>query len=137
MRPRSRTGLKDHLIAKGAHPGELVGAGLLIAPEDGGAPYDRYRDRIIFPITDGRGRIVSFGGRALDPQAKAKYLNGPETALFHKGSTLYGLPEARKLLHAGFSGAEEAALVVVEGYMDAIACPARRDRLRSRHWAQP
>ncbi len=120
--PASRTGLKDHLIAKGAHPGELVEAGLLIAPEDGGAPYDRYRDRIIFPITDGRGRIVSFGGRALDPQAKAKYLNGPETALFHKGSTLYGLPEARKLLHTGSSGSEEAALVVVEGYMDAIAC---------------
>ncbi len=120
--PAGRTGLKDHLVAKGAHPGELVEAGLLIQPEDGGAPYDRYRDRIIFPITDGRGRIVSFGGRALDPQAKAKYLNGPETALFHKGSTLYGLPEARKLLHTGSSGSEEAALVVVEGYMDAIAC---------------
>ncbi len=120
--PAARTGLKDHLVAKGAHPGELVEAGLLIAPEDGGAPYDRFRDRIIFPITDGRGRIVSFGGRALDPAAKAKYLNGPETALFHKGSTLYGLPEARKLLHTGSSGAQETALVVVEGYMDAIAC---------------
>ena len=98
--PRSRNGLKDQLIAKGAKPGELVEAGLLIAPEDGvGAPYDRFRDRIMFPITDGRGRIVSFGGRALDPQARAKYLNGPETPLFHKGSTLYLLPEARKLLH--------------------------------------
>ncbi len=118
--PGARTALKDHLIAKGAHPGELVEAGLLIAPEDGtGAPYDRFRDRIIFPITDGRGRIVSFGGRALDPQARAKYLNGPETPLFHKGSTLYLLPEARKLLHTGGEG---AALVVVEGYMDAIAC---------------
>ena len=120
--PASRTGLKDYLIAKGAHPGELVEAGLLIAPEDGGAPYDRFRDRIIFPITDGRGRIISFGGRALDPEARAKYLNGPETALFHKGSTLYGLPEARKLLHTALPGANEAALVVVEGYMDVIAC---------------
>ena len=119
----SRTALKDHLIAKGATPGDLVETGLLIAPEDGGAPYDRFRDRIMFPITDGRGRIVSFGGRALDPQARAKYLNGPETALFHKGSTLYGLPEARRLLHTSAGpGGEDAALVVVEGYMDAIAC---------------
>ena len=119
--PGERNALKDHLIAKGARPGELVEAGLLIAPEDGvGAPYDRFRDRIIFPITDGRGRIVSFGGRALDPQARAKYLNGPETPLFHKGSTLYLLPEARRLLHT--PGGDDAALVVVEGYMDAIAC---------------
>lgn len=117
--PANRTGLKDHLIAKGAQPRDLVEAGLLIAPEDGGAPYDRFRDRIMFPIEDARGRIVSFGGRAMDPEAKAKYLNGPETSLFHKGATLYGLPEARKLLHLGGAG---AALYVVEGYMDAIAC---------------
>ena len=69
--PSGRTGLKDYLISKGAHPGELVDAGLLIAPEDGGAPYDRFRDRIIFPIADGRGRVVSFGGRAMDPEARA------------------------------------------------------------------
>ena len=117
--PVGRTALKDYLIAKGAHPQGLVEAGLLIAPEDGGAPYDRFRERIIFPIADGRGRIVSFGGRALDPQARAKYLNGPESPLFHKSRTLYGLAEARKLLHAGGEG---AALVVVEGYMDVIAC---------------
>jgi DNA primase len=117
--PVGRTALKDYLIAKGAKPAELIEAGLLIAPEDGGAPYDRFRDRIIFPISDGRGRIVSFGGRAMDPQARAKYLNGPDTALFDKGRLLYGLPEARKLLHAG---GEDGALVVVEGYMDVIAC---------------
>ena len=117
--PADRTRLKDHLIQKGAKPSELVEAGLLIAPEDGGAPYDRFRERIIFPIADARGRAVSFGGRALDPAAKAKYLNGPETTLFHKGRVLYGMPEARKLLHAGGEG---AALVVVEGYMDVIAC---------------
>lgn len=117
--PSGRTALKDYLVAKGAKPGELVEAGLLIAPEDGGAPYDRFRDRIIFPIADARGRIVSFGGRAMDPQARAKYLNGPETSLFHKGNLVYGLPEARKLLH---SGGDDAPLVVVEGYMDVIAC---------------
>jgi DNA primase len=118
--PGGRTALKDYLVAKGAHPGALVETGLLIAPEDGnGAPYDRFRERIIFPITDARGRVVSFGGRALDPQARAKYLNGPETSLFHKGSMLYGLAEARKLLAAANDG---ASVVVVEGYMDAIAC---------------
>lgn len=126
--PAGRTGLKDHLVAKGARPAELVEAGLLIQPDDGSAPYDRFRDRIIFPIADARGRVVSFGGRALDPQARAKYLNGPETPVFHKGAVLYGLHEARRLLHAaearGAKGAGEGAppLVVVEGYMDVIAC---------------
>jgi DNA primase len=119
--PPGRTALKDYLVAKGARPQALVEAGLLIAPEDGGAPYDRFRDRIIFPITDARGRIVSFGGRAMDPQARAKYLNGPETAVFHKGANLYGLFEARKLLAAAQSG-EDPPLAVVEGYMDVIAC---------------
>ena len=119
--PGGRTALKDYLIAKGAHPGELVETGMLIAPEDGGAPYDRFRDRIIFPITDARGRVVSFGGRAMDPQARAKYLNGPETSLFHKGNLLYGLAESRKILAAAPSG-ETPPLAVVEGYMDAIAC---------------
>ncbi|MBI5938852.1 MAG: DNA primase [Caulobacterales bacterium] len=122
--PSGRTALKDYLIAKGARPAELVETGLLIAPEDGGAPYDRFRDRIIFPIADQRGRTVSFGGRAMDPQARAKYLNGPETSVFSKGRLLYGLPEARRLLHAGPPSVdgEDAALVVVEGYMDVIAC---------------
>jgi DNA primase len=121
LAPKGRTGLKDYLVAKGAMPGDLVEAGLLIAPDDGGAPYDRFRDRIIFPITDARGRIVSFGGRALDPNAKAKYLNGPDTALFDKGRTLYGLFEARKILHSA-PASEQGDLVVVEGYMDVIAC---------------
>ncbi len=119
--PPGRSALKDYLIAKGARPGELVEAGLLIAPEDGGAPYDRFRDRIIFPIADQRGRVVSFGGRAMDPQARAKYLNGPETTIFHKGHNLYGLHEARKILAAASAG-ESPPLLVVEGYMDVIAC---------------
>ncbi len=117
--PTGRTALKDYLIAKGASAPDLVAAGLLIAPEDGGSPYDRFRDRIIFPIADGRGRIVSFGGRAMRADTRAKYLNGPDTELFDKGTVLYGLFEARRLLHAGGEG---AALVVVEGYMDVIAC---------------
>jgi DNA primase len=118
--PSSRTALKDYLVTKGAQPGALVEAGLLIAPEEGGgSPYDRFRDRIIFPIADARGRVISFGGRAMDPEARAKYLNGPETGLFHKGSTLYGLGEARRLQSAGGQG---TSVVVVEGYMDAIAC---------------
>jgi len=122
--PNNRTGLKDYLIAKGAKPGDLVDAGVLISPEDGGQPYDRFRDRIIFPITDSRGKVVSFGGRAMDPNARAKYLNGPETGLFHKSRVLYGLFEARKILHANQSAAPNARtpMVVVEGYMDVIAC---------------
>jgi DNA primase len=120
--PPGRTALKDYLVAKGARPGELVETGLLIAPEDGGAPYDRFRDRIIFPIGDSRGRVVSFGGRAMDPQARAKYLNGPETSIFHKGHQLYGLAEARKIIAAAPAGGETPPLAVVEGYMDAIAC---------------
>lgn len=119
--PSGRTALKDYLVTKGARPAELVEAGLLIAPEDGGAPYDRFRDRIIFPILDARGRVVSFGGRAMDPNARAKYLNGPETVVFHKGNNLYGLSEARKILAAAPTG-DEPPLVVVEGYMDVIAC---------------
>lgn len=119
--PAGRTALKDYLVTKGARPAELVESGLLIAPESGGAPYDRFRDRIIFPITDGRGRVISFGGRAMDPQERAKYLNGPESPLFHKGANLYGLPEARRIL-GGALPSEAPPLVVVEGYMDAIAC---------------
>lgn len=117
--PAERTRLKDALVQRGARPTELVEAGLLIAPEGGGAPYDRFRDRIMFPITDGKGRIVSFGGRALNSEERAKYLNGPETELFHKGRMLYGLAEARRLLGAAEQGAN---LVVVEGYMDVLAC---------------
>ncbi|RZJ81569.1 MAG: DNA primase, partial [Brevundimonas sp.] len=119
--PANRSALKDYLVAKGARPGELVDTGLLIAPEDGGAPYDRFRNRIMFPISDPRGRMVSFGGRALDAEAKAKYLNGPDTPLFDKGRNLYGIAEARKILATAASDAE-APLAVVEGYMDVIAC---------------
>ena len=120
--PPGRTALKDYLVAKGAQASDLATAGLLVAPEDGASSFDRFRDRIIFPIADGRGRVVSFGGRAMDANVPAKYLNGPDSPLFDKGHTLYGLVEARRLLHAGGAGGADAALVVVEGYMDVIAC---------------
>ena len=120
--PRARSGLKDHLVAKGARPADLIEAGLLIAPQNGSAPYDRFRDRIVFPIADARGRVVSFGGRALDPEGRPKYLNGPESPLFHKSAVLYGLHEARRLLHAAETAGDATGLVVVEGYMDVIAC---------------
>ncbi|GAA0644230.1 DNA primase [Brevundimonas lenta] len=118
--PNDREGLKQALVQRGAKPGELVEAGLLIAPESGGQPYDRFRDRLMFPILDARGRIVSFGGRAMNPDDRAKYLNGPESPLFHKGATLYGLPEARRIL--GAESKSDQSIVVVEGYMDVIAC---------------
>jgi DNA primase len=97
---------------------EAIAAGLLIKPEDGGAPYDRFRGRLMFPIRDVRGRCIAFGGRALDPNAQAKYLNSPETELFHKGRTLYNHGPAREA--AGRAG----SLIVAEGYMDVIALAA-------------
>ncbi|MGZ3304968.1 MAG: DNA primase [Asticcacaulis sp.] len=120
--PRERTALKDALVQKGAKVSELVECGLLIEVE-GQAPYDRFRDRLIFPIEDRGGHVVSFGGRALNPDEKAKYLNGPETPLFHKGHMLFGLPRALKILGAQ---EEHADLVVVEGYMDVLACQRAR-----------
>jgi DNA primase len=118
--PNDREGLKAALVQRGAKPGELVEAGMLISPEGGGQPYDRFRDRLMFPILDARGRIVSFGGRAMNPDDRAKYLNGPESPLFHKGATLYGLPEARRIL--GAESKSDQSIIVVVGYMDVIAC---------------
>ena len=117
--PEVRTGLKDFLVNKGARPDELVTAGLLIAPEDGGAAFDRFRGRVMFPIHDPRGRLVAFGGRALAKDARAKYLNSPETPLFHKSHVLYRYPEARTAASDPKTGIR--GLVVAEGYMDVIA----------------
>ena len=92
--------------------------GLIIQREEGQAregeqPYDRFRDRIMFPIRDARGRIIAFGGRIID-QGEPKYLNSPETTLFHKGSELYGLYETRR------ARSNLKRLLIVEGYMDAV-----------------
>jgi DNA primase len=91
----------------------LLATGLIIA-KDNGQHYDRFRDRIMFPIRDARGRTIGFGGRTLG-EGEPKYLNSPETVLFHKGRELYGLYEARQALR------HIEQLVVVEGYMDAVA----------------
>ena len=90
----------------------LVLAGLVIEKEQNKV-YDRFRDRIMFPIRDSRGRCIGFGGRVLD-KGEPKYLNSPETSLFHKGSELYGLYEARQ------ENRDLARLIVVEGYMDVV-----------------
>jgi DNA primase len=117
--PDDRRALRDFLMAEGATVAELDEAGLVIRPEDGGEAYDRFRGRIIFPIKDPRGRLVAFGGRAMSKDVRAKYLNSPETPLFHKGSVLYRYPEARTAAHDPAMRAK--GLIVAEGYMDVIA----------------
>ncbi|WP_165793901.1 DNA primase [Hyphococcus luteus] len=114
--PAGRNALKDYLLNKDFPEDVLVEAGLLIKPEDGGASYDRFRNRIMFPILGSRDRVIAFGGRALDPNARAKYLNSPETPLFHKGSVLYNFNAARAA-----AADDKKPLIVCEGYMDVIA----------------
>ncbi|WP_347268505.1 DNA primase [Paracoccus sp. (in: a-proteobacteria)] len=113
--PDQRQGLFNALRSKGVAEAAIVDAGLAARPDGGGAPFDRFRGRIIFPIRDGRGRCIAFGGRAMDPNARAKYLNSPETALFDKGRNLYNVGPARAAVARG------APLLVAEGYMDVIA----------------
>ncbi|OIM90702.1 DNA primase [Bradyrhizobium elkanii] len=113
--PPDRFALKEHLGGQGISTDDMVEAGLLIGGEDIPVPYDRFRDRVMFPITDARGRVIAFGGRALEKDVPAKYLNSPETTLFHKGDNLYNLFTARQAAHDG------AQLIVVEGYVDVIA----------------
>ncbi|GAB4524855.1 MAG: DNA primase [Parvularculaceae bacterium] len=117
--PAGRTALKDHLLNKGFAPDTLIEAGLVIKPEEGRETYDRFRNRVMFPISDAAGRIVAFGGRALDPNARAKYLNSPETPLFHKGALLYNFGPARRAMHDR-RDADGRGLLVCEGYMDVI-----------------
>lgn len=113
--PDARHGLFAHLRAKGVAADLIVDAGLAARPEGGGEPYDRFRGRVIFPIRDARGRAISLGGRSLDPNARAKYINGPETELFDKGRSLYNHGPARDAAGKG------QQLIVAEGYMDVIA----------------
>ena len=116
--PASRNALKEHLANAGIGQEQMVEAGLLIAGEDIPVSYDRFRDRIIFPIADFRGRVIAFGGRALAPDAQPKYLNSPETPLFHKSHVLYNGQAARAAIRKG------GHVIVVEGYVDVIACVA-------------
>lgn len=93
---------------------QLLATGMTIR-NDAGREYDRFRERLMFPIRDMRGRTIAFGGRVLSPDGKPKYLNSPETPIFHKGQELYGLYEARQALR-NFDN-----IIIVEGYMDVVA----------------
>ena len=106
--------LWDHLRGKGISEDLILGAGLAKPSSQGKKPYDTFRNRIIFPIRDVRGRPIAFGGRAMDPDEGAKYINSPETELFDKGRSLYNHGPARE-------AAGSAPLIVAEGYMDVIA----------------
>ncbi|MBK3845052.1 DNA primase [Stutzerimonas xanthomarina] len=106
--------LMKHLGGDALQQKAMIDAGLLIENAETGRSYDRFRDRVMFPIRDSRGRVIAFGGRVLGDD-KPKYLNSPETPVFHKGQELYGLYEARK------TNRDLDEIMVVEGYMDVIA----------------
>jgi len=111
--PDHRGALRGALRQKGMDDEHLAEAGLVKLTDGGGPPRDYFFDRIIFPIADRRGRVIAFGGRALG-ESPAKYLNSPETPLFHKGRVLYNLARARQVAH------DTGELIVVEGYMDVV-----------------
>ena len=116
--PPERYALKEFLGGKGVSVDDMIETGLLVSGDDIPVPFDRFRDRVMFPIADARGRVIAFGGRALEKDVPAKYLNSPETSLFHKGATLYNIAAARAAAHKG------APLIVAEGYVDVIALVA-------------
>lgn len=113
--PDDRQALRGHLAEKNVTLEQMIEAGLVISGEDIPVAYDRFRDRVMFPIRDARGKVIAFGGRALADDAQAKYLNSPETPLFHKGRVLYNFDQARAAAH------EQGTIIAVEGYMDVIA----------------
>ena len=113
--PDDRSALRAHLADKAITVEQMAEAGLVIAGEDIPVAYDRFRDRVMFPIKDGRGRVIAFGGRALRADVPAKYLNSPETPIFHKGDVLYNFDRARVTAHA------KSSIIAVEGYVDVIA----------------
>jgi len=119
--PAGWTALRDAASELGIPDEVLIEAGLIRTSDRGGDPYDRFRDRLIFPITGAGGRVIAFGGRLLGAarEGAPKYLNSPETPIYHKGRTLYGLTWARSAIR------REAAVLVVEGYMDYVSLAAR------------
>jgi len=105
---------RAYLTERGYTVEELVKAGLLVQREDGSSTYDRFRDRLMIPIRDVQGRVIGFGARTLDPEGVPKYLNSPQTALFDKSRTLFGLDMARQAIR------REDRVVIAEGYMDVM-----------------
>jgi len=116
--PDGRGRLGQALEARNVTREQLVEAGLVKLPEGGGAPRDYFFNRVIFPIADRRGQVIAFGGRILG-EGQPKYLNSPETSLFHKGRVLYNWAQAREGARAG--AGEAGTIIVVEGYTDVIA----------------
>ena len=112
--PRARTALLEHLTARNIGIDKVIESGMAIKPDENKAPYDRFRDRIIFPIADTRGRVIAFGGRAMQADAPAKYLNSPDTPLFDKSRVLYNFSLARQPAY------DSGDLLVAEGYMDVV-----------------
>ena len=113
--PAGWDGLVSHLEAKGISLDEGIEAGVIARKDNGRGFYDRFRDRVTFPIIDLRGRVIGFGGRVLDDESKPKYLNSPESLVFQKSREIYGLHEARKRSN------RLDLIMVVEGYMDVVA----------------
>ncbi|MDW6022435.1 DNA primase [Mesorhizobium sp. BAC0120] len=113
--PDSKNALKEFLALKGISKAQMEACGLVVHGDDVPVSFDRFRDRVMFPIPDSRGRIIAFGGRALSSDVPAKYLNSPETELFHKGNVLFNFARARKALQ------KDGTVIAVEGYMDVIA----------------
>jgi DNA primase len=113
--PDSRNALKEFLAGKRIEKAQIEACGLVVHGPDIPVSYDRFRDRIMFPIEDARGKVIAFGGRALNPGAPAKYLNSNDTELFHKGDVLYNAARARK------AQLKDGTVIAVEGYMDVIA----------------
>lgn len=107
--------LRSELASAGIALDQMIEAGLVISGADIPVAYDRFRDRVMFPIRDARGRVIAFGGRALRADVPAKYLNSPETPIFHKGDVLYNIDKARAAAH------QNNRLIAVEGYVDVIA----------------
>ena len=116
--PAERFALRDHLAGKGVLAEQMIEAGLLVHGEDIAVPYDRFRDRVMFPICDRSGRVIAFGGRTMDKEVSAKYLNSPETTLFHKSHVLFNHHNARKAAH------DKGVVIAVEGYVDVISMSA-------------
>jgi DNA primase len=126
--PDSRNALKEHLAGKGVPKEQIEACGLVVHGPEIPVSYDRFRDRIMFPILSSREKVIAFGGRAMSSDAPAKYLNSNETELFHKGNVLYNFTRARRASQGASrpssGGAEEnpaGTIIAVEGYMDVIA----------------